>query len=806
MQSQINRYQLQHCIIQCKWKIPSFLLIIIFLSGCTATRFLNENESFYTGSKIKVESEGRIPGHKNLVNKLEPYLLPEPNSTILGSRPAVWFYFIAGTPKKKKGFKNFIKTKLGKPPVLISDVAPKMITKTLETEVNNNGFFGSTVSYEVKTKHKKSEILYIINLKRPFRLRNIDYTSIDSSNLNFYDAVVKGSLLKEKQRYKLERLQQDQARVEETAKNNGFYYFDDRYLLFDADSTVGKRSVDVALHLERNTPSNIMKTYRVRNITIFPNYNLVTDSVKTKYDTLHIDGFNYIDNTKTFIPHIITDVINVLPDSLYRRINHEYTLSRLMSLKTFKFVNIKFTESRFDSASLDAKIYLTPLLKRSLRAQVDGVSKSNNFVGPGFEITATNRNLFRGAEMLQLKVNGAYEWQLSRQQASALNSIEFGSSVSLFFPRFVAPIRIRNRSTKYLPQTQIRLGTNFQQRVQYFRLSSFNAAYGYTWRETTYKTHELFPVDISFVKSSKTSEAFDALLQQNPTLANSFQNQFIVGSRYSFVLNTQLREDIVTKYEEKGSRKSNFYFNGTIDLSGNIINSIQNLANPNVEPHEVLGSPYSQYLILSTDLRYYYQLNKKSKLATRLFMGSGFAYGNSKNLPYIKQFASGGSNSLRAFPARSVGPGTYNVRTDPNINTNTYFIDQRGDIKLEANAEYRFDIYKGLKGAVFVDAGNIWSRKEDDSVLVDIDTTPRLIQPRPGSKFSKDFLSEIAVGTGVGVRYDFSFFILRLDVAFPLRKPYLDPKERWVFNQIDFGSNAWRKQNLIFNIAIGYPF
>ncbi len=523
MQKQSRPYRFNFSKIPFRRNGVQMFLLLFFLSGCTATRFLKENESFYTGYKIKIQSEGRIRGQKNLVSKLDEYILPKPNKTVLGSRPAVWFYFIAGTPKKKRGIGNFIKTKLGSPPVLLSHTTPQNTAKTLETEVNNNGYFRSSVSYEIKTKRKKSNIVYTINLERPYQLQNIDYTSIDSSNLNFYSAVVRASLLKEKQRYQLERLQKDQARVEEVAKNNGYYYFDDRYLLFDADSSIGKRNVDVKLHFEWNTPSHMMRAYRVRNVNIFPNYNLVTDSTAASYDTIKIEGFNYIDNAKTFRPNIITDVINVTPDSLYKRIHHEYTLSRLMSLKTFKFVNIKFSENPIDSASLDANIYLTPLLKKSVRMQVEGVSKSNNFVGPGIELTFTNRNLFRGAEMLQLKLNGAYEWQISRQQSGALNSIEFGSSVALYLPRFVAPIRIRNRSTKYLPQTQFKIGTNFQQRLQYYRLTSFNAAYGYTWRETTYKTHELFPIDISFVKSSKTSAEFDALLAQNPTLPIHFK-------------------------------------------------------------------------------------------------------------------------------------------------------------------------------------------------------------------------------------------------------------------------------------------
>jgi hypothetical protein len=312
------------------------------------------------------------------------------------------------------------------------------------------------------------------------------------------------------------------------------------------------------------------------------------------------------------------------------------------------------------------------------------------------------------------------------------------------------------------------------------------------WRETTLKTHELFPVDVSFVKPSKTSVEFEDLLEQNPSLANSFQDQFIPGLNYSFTLNTQLREDIAHKYEPKSRRRSDFYLNTTVGLAGNLLKLVQSMSSDR-EVDEFFGLPYSQYIRAEIDFRYYLQLDRHQKLATRLSIGTGYAYGNSTYMPYIKQFAVGGSNSLRAFPARSVGPGTYNVRTDSLYTSSTYFIDQRGDVKIEGSVEYRFDIIKALKGAVFVDGGNIWLLKEDVN--------------RPGGKFNKDiFLGELAVGTGVGLRYDFGFFVLRLDVATPLRKPYLEKGDRWVVDEIDLGSREWRRENLILNIAIGYPF
>ncbi len=769
------------------------LVSILLLTSCTATKFLKEDESFYTGATIKINAQERIGGQKRLINTLEPYILPQPNHVILGSRPAVWFYYIAGTPKKKKGFRNFVQNKLGTPPVLLSDATPQKSAAMLEMEVNNNGYFRSTVQYEVKTKRKKSNVVYTVNLQPPYHLRNINYTVLDSTKIRFIDAIKTGSLLKKEQRFRLDYLKKEKERIEEVAKNNGYYYFDDRYLRFDADSTVGNKMVDVVLTFQRNIPANAKQVYTVKDVNVFPNYTLANDSILIKRDTLHIDGFNYIDSDHTFRPKIITDVINVRPDSMYRRINHEYTLSRLMGLKTFKFVNVKFTESKTDSSSLDANIYLTPLLKKSMRLEGQGVSKSNNFVGPGLGLTFTNRNFLRGAEMFQFKVNGAYEWQISRQQSGALNAIEFGVEAGLSAPRFISPVRIPYRSAKYLPQTQFKISYNLQQRLQYYRLTSVNIAYGYTWRETTLKTHELFPADISFVKSSHTSQAFEDLLANNPTLANSFQNQFIVGSRYSFTYNSQMREDIVGKFEASENGKSDIYFNAAVDVAGNLLQLLHSINPPTEAPYQMLGSPYSQFARINLDFRYYLQFNKKSKLAARFTFGTGYAYGNSENLPYIKQFSVGGSNSLRAFPARSVGPGTYNVRTDSAVTSSTYFIDQRGDIKIESNVEYRFDIMKSLKGAFFFDAGNIWLWREDPS--------------RKGGKFNKDtFLTEFAVGTGAGLRYDFNFFVLRFDVAFPLRKPYLPETERWVLNQIDFGSKDWRKQNLILNIAIGYPF
>lgn len=768
------------------WKA---ILVLIFFAGCSATKFLKEGQTFYTGAEIKFETDRRVWGKKNLENELELYLRPKPNTTILGSRPGVWLYFIAGTPEKKTGFRNFIKNKLGHPPVLLEDVIYSRTAKMLEGAVNNKGYFKSEVKSSVWSKNKKSGVIYTVTLFPPYRYRNITYPKgRDSTYVSVLKDLYENSTLEEGDRYDLEKLKNEQERIEKEVENFGFYYFDDRYLIFEADSTEGKKQVDLRLRLEPGIPDRAKIIYRFKNVNVWSEYTLSHGTFSVLRDTIRIDEFNYFGDRNNFRPEIITRVINIKPGNVYTRTDHDLTISHLMDMGTFKFVNVKFQP--VDSALLNADIYLTPLKKKSIRMEVQAVSKSNNFVGPGISATFTNRNFLGGAELFQLKLNTAYEVQVSSRLPDPLNAFEIGIETSLAIPRFITPVRINYNSKRYLPKTMFALGFNLQNRVGYFRINSFNARYGYNWRETPAKSHELFPVDLNFIKTDKISPEFAVTLERNPLLANSFSNQFIIGTRYSYILNTQFRNEQTEQFTNQEFKSSGIYFNGNIDIAGNLIHAIQKLNKSAEAPYKLFGSPYSQYVLGDLDFRYYWQIDQQNMLATRFVVGAGYPYGNSTTLPYIKQFSVGGSNSIRAFPARTVGPGTFNFRTDSTLGQ---FVDQRGDIKLEGNIEYRFEIVGILDGAVFADAGNIWLWRKDES--------------RPGGEFDHDtFLQQLAVGTGVGVRFDFNFFVLRLDIAFPLRKPYLPKHDRWVFDQIDFGSPTWRSENLIFNIAIGYPF
>lgn len=796
-----------------RWAVKGFGLVFFGLSiyGCTATSFLKEGESFYGGHEINFDTQGKRIGRKKVLRtELDEYVRPKPNKKFLGMRPSVWFYYIARTPRKEKGgLKNFIKNKLGSPPVFFTEAKPDRTAKTLNSQLNNEGYFQSEVSHTTTVKKHETIVNYNVILPRPYRLDTIRYpTPKDSVYAPILRKVREASLLKERQRFDLERMQAEQSRIEKELKNVGFYYFDDRYLIFEADSTTGKRKVNVRLRLENGIPPKARRIYKINDINIYSSYNLSIDSAVRSSYAQEVDGYNYIDSAGNFRPSVITRVINFKEGNIFRREDYDFTLHHLMGLGVFKFVNIKFSEVHPDSALLNTNIYLTALKKKSIRAEVQGVSKSNNFVGPGLSFTFRNRNFLGGAELFQLKLNTAYEVQVGGQtEGEALNAFEVGLESSLTVPRFIAPFGIDYSSRKFIPKTVFKAGINVQNRVGYFRLNSFNLGAGYNWMETEAKTHELFPIDISYVRTDKESAEFIKQLEENPVLASSFENQFIIGTRYSYTRNTQLAEDPLEKFEERTFRPHNFYFNGNVDVAGNLFYAIQRQFNKSSElPLTIFKQPYAQYVKGDIDFRHYWQFDIHNKLATRLIVGAGYAYKNAPVMPYIKQFSIGGSNSIRAFPARSLGPGTYDVRTDPTLDSvNTQFIDQRGDIKLEGNIEYRFDMVKFLKGAVFVDAGNIWLLQRQDSLGADDPNDPTE-DTRKGGRFHMDtFLKELAVGTGFGLRFDFSFFVLRLDTAFPLRIPS-QTDDPWVIDDIDFGSSTWRKNNLIFNIAIGYPF
>ena len=753
--------------------------------SCSPTRYLEEGQVLYTGSDVKIEAREETGDERDLRKALEETVYPEPNARFLGTfRHRLWFYNIAGEVEKKKGFRHWLKNKLGEPPVLLGDVDRDHIRDLMTTRLYNQGYFQPLVSYSTQKKGKKAEVVFTAEIHRPYRIDSVIYPPDTTELLRLVIEGRKDTWLNPGNIYSLEDIRRERERIKSYLLDHGYYRFSPDFLYFQADSTISGHQVRLYLRLKESIPRKNLVKYRVEDIYLYPNYSL-DDSLSTSCeDTLYPGNIVYISRKKRFRPEEVLRHIFLEPGKFYDRKAHQKTLSRLIGVNTFRYVNILFEDrGAIDSIGhLDAYIYLTPYKIHSVNAELKGMTKSNNFVGPGLELSYKNLNIFRGTEQLTLSANGSWETQIGGSQED-LNSYEFGFNARLQYPRLETPFSLDYRNSRFVPRTFINLGYSFRHRVRYYSAHSLNAGFGYSWKENPRKQHDLTVLSVEYYQLGRTTEKFDEIVSQNAYLSSSFEDQFILGPRYTWTYNDRVVEEL----------RNNFFFQGRVDLSGILLEEIMKgaraVSGTDFNTQKIFGINYAQYFKIEGDARFYQNLNDNNQLAYRLVCGLGFPVGNSETLPYSKQFYAGGTNDIRAFRARELGPGSYHP---PDTADAGIFIEQTGDIKLEANVELRFGIVSFLEGAVFLDAGNVWLMES--------------FEDRPGAQFHlSDFYKEIAVGTGLGLRADFSFLVLRLDLAFPLRKPYLPEGERWVVDEI-FGYKGWAGQNLVLNIAIGYPF
>lgn len=758
-----------------------FIITCLFFAACSGYRYLPPGEKLYKGAEIKLESKEKIKNNKGFIKTTaENAIQPKPNKSFLGMYPKVWMYLSAGEEPKGK-FKKWLKKK-GNEPILISSIKPGSTSAIIDSKLFNIGIFKSTTEFKIVEKKHSSKVIYTSHIHVPYIIKAFSYFISDDSISRIILKDQDHSFIKPGEDYNLDKLKAERNRIDILLKNNGYFYFNPDYLIFKADTSEVNHDVSFRLTLKDSIPKKAITVYRINNVYIDQEYSLNEEGLDTTQEITKYENviFRGKESEMKIRPKVILRSVYLKKSEVYSRQNHNITLNRLMTMGNFKFVSVKFSDSDTSAPGyLDVKILMTPMPKRTFRAEMDLVTKSNNYTGPRLNLSFQNRNTFNGAELLNLNLAGSFETQFSGQNKN-LYSYSLNPQVELYFPRFVVPFKIRTTSL-YVPKTRISLSYNYLKRVNYFDMRTFQFIYGFKWKQNLKKEHELNPINISYTSIANKSILFTELLAANPFLKKSYEEQFIPGGSYSFTYNEQVMPE----------KKIQYYLHLATEVSGNSFSLAKIIAGEKISsehPASVIGSVYSQYAKLSLDGRAYYNFRNKNKIAIRTFAGMGKPYGNSSLLPYTKQFFSGGPNSIRAFHINSVGPGTFHQNAD-----NRGFLQLGGDIKLETNAEFRFNIFRFLKGAVFTDAGNIW-----------------LLRSNPANNVSSisasHFYNEFAVGAGVGLRVDLSFFILRFDLATPLRKPWLEENNRWVIDQISFGNPSWRSENLILNVAIGYPF
>lgn len=761
-------------------KIAAFALACSIFANCSNTRYLKPGQNLYKGAEVKInpDTAGKIDNEKQVKKELEAKTRPRPNKSILGLKPKLLIYNLAGEPKKPKGIRNWLRNKVGEPPVLMSEVKLKYNNDVLKSYLISQGYLQAEVTGDTVIKRRRGKAIYTANTGIRYKINEVTFPPDTGDLTHVINQNKNKTLLKSGDFYDLETYKNERIRIDNDLKESGYFYFSPEHLILQVDSTIGKNLVNVNVRIKTIAPEASLKPYTIRDINIFPSYHLRRDSILRRLEPLKYNDFNIYDNRNTYKPRVFDRLVFFKKGERYNRKDHNQSLNRMVNLGAFQDVRVEFLPiDSFKNSQLDLNIYLTPLRKNSLTFSVTGTQKSNNFIGSELKVTQTTRNIFRGAEQLDVSASGGFETQYSGQ-TKGINSYSLTGEAKLTFPRFIVPFYKPKSTNAFIPKTITSLSYQLLSRDTVYKLNSFKGQYGYNWKENQFKEHNFFPASINLVTAAKNKDSvvLRNLFNQNPGLEYTLQDQFIIGSNYNFTYTNQMQE----------RRRNNLYFFGGLETSGNLWGLF--VPKNNAGNRELFNVALTQFVRVETDLRNYYKINPGVIWANRLNLGYGYAYGGSTSLPFVRQFFAGGTNDIRAFRARSLGPGTYQIP-----NNNAGFADQGGDIKMMLNSELRFKLVSILHGAAFVDAGNIWLRKEDTN--------------RPGSQFKlKNSLDELAVGTGVGLRVDATIFVIRLDGAFPIRKPYLPSGQRWVINDIDFGNKNWRRDNLVLNIGIGYPF
>lgn len=760
----------------------SFFCLLFF--SCSTTKKLTDGEVLYTGvKKMKIETPPKLKLKGPEKSALTSPMSYPPNNPLFA--PYVRSPFPIGLwvynwhIKKEKGLKWWLYRKLAKEPVLISDVQPELRLKMVENNMKDFGFFGLESRYEIiprKRNPKKAKISYWVKLPDPFRYSSVDLWGWKGQMDSLVRQSMRFSLLKAGEQYDVNVLEQERQRISDILRNRGYYYFQPQYIEFLADTTRRHGEVDLRIGLKQGIPEVAFHPYTIRNVDVSLFGNDDSDRRDTlEYDRLQMD----YSPPQTLKPKILSQAVKVRPGQLYTARRQNRTQSGIVQLGVFKFVNL--TINPVDTSygrKLDYKISADYALPIETEVEVDIASKSNNLLGPGLILSLNNKNMFKRAETFSLKLTGAYEWQVggektTKGRSGLINSYELGVNLNLSVPRLLVPGFLKSGKDRQ-ERTHFQIGTDFLNRHSYFRMISFWGSATYDFNSSRRNYHSVVPFKLNYTHLLRTSHEFDSTLNKNPAIALSFKDQFIPSMSYTYTF------DRAVTYRNP----NRLFWQTSITQAGNIISGIQYLAGKRGEGREILGNRYSQFLKLTSEIIKYRQVSENSQVAMRLMGGIGYAYGNSRVMPYSEQFYIGGANSIRAFQIRSIGPGSYH----PEKRSVTAYLDQTGDIKLEGNIGYRFKIAGRLNGAVFVDAGNVWLlRKEKE---------------RSGGEFRlKDLWREIALGTGFGLRYDITYIVIRADLGVALHAPYNTGKPGY-FNirNYDF------RDGLVLNLAIGYPF
>lgn len=788
------------------------LLLTVFLwTSCNITKTVPKGQYLLRENTLKVKSDKLVTRKGELKENLERLIIQKPNyytGIPLIHIPTKLLLYNLNPSKYEKNTENFqLKSKTVERPVIYDSLSVEKSAQNMRSYLINQGYFYSKVQDTVIFKRKKAYVTYKVNTGTGYLVNKVDYqTGIDDSTIKriVNDAADKTVFSKGKE-FTFSLFDEERERLASLLRNNGYYKFSQENISFELDTanksffqnaenpiegaisfiltqkSKKRPTCDIKVIVTRDDEPDSYKRFGISRVEIYPDYEGYRDirdssllvkelsNVKVKYH-------NYYVRENVLIKHNY-----IFPGNYFSEADYDRTINQLSDLGIFQYVRVTLREDTGSSkGNLVCRIEMQRNKQYYFGPSIEFSNGSTYILGSSVGVTFRNINLARGANLLTISANGGVELNDTTKPVGNQFYIQtryYGLNASLDFPKFIAPFAAHAFTNTNIPHTIIGVGTNVLERVEYFTLINDNINFSYNWHESPTKTWTLSPAFVNIIKLPTVSENFRKRLDTNQFLRNSYKENFIEGENISFTYSDQ---------DKKGSHNFSFV-RLSFEEAGALLSGISKFGS------SLHDTDFAQYYKFDFDLQHQFTF-RHSKIALRLDGGVGIPYGGANTLPYIKQYYVGGPYSLRGWQVRTLGPGS-SFDTSGNA-----FIDRTGDIKLEFMGEYRFDIaqlfagFIKMNGAIFTDAGNIWLARES--------------QNYPGGNFDiKRLGQDIAADAGAGLRFDIATFItLRLDTAFPIKKPYLSANNGWVIKDVDLSNPNWRANNLVINVAIGYPF
>ncbi len=748
--------------------------LMLISAACSTTRRIPEGEQLYTGLKGVVYTPDTARIVPEVSSAIHDAVDVPPNNywKLLGWHYpfplGLWVY--NNWPNPKSGLRHWLYEKLARDPVLVSDVRPEARVKMIDGMLDDNGYFRGSTSYELLPgkNPRKAKIRYTVNPGPAFVIDSVELLPDTTHLTHLIDSLARTDrYLSSRTRYSTDSLSAARVRITNSLRNRGYYFFRPDYIEYLADSVMRPTHITLRLDLASNIPSWAARRYRTGRTTVVINRyrgRQTPDTVEMRPDLTLIQM-----QPTRLRRQIIPECVTFRKGRVFSVRNMNRTQTYLARLGILRSINIDVVpDTTAAEPTLDTRVECTFDAPLEVSLEVNASSKSNSYIGPGLSVGLTNHNVFGGGEQLGVRLTGSYEWQTGSGRRSIFNSYEVGLTGSLAFPRMLAP-KFIPRSRYQLNWTRFTLNADLLNRPHFFKMAQFNAAVSYDWRLRRHVSNTLTLFKLTYTNLMHTTADFDSIMAANPAVAQSFQSQFIPQMIYTYTYDRQLNP------------ADNINFTFSVQEAGNIFWGLWRACGKRGEKR-LFGTPFSQFVKGQAQVVWNRRLWGDHHLVSRVAIGAEHAYGNSTQVPYAEQFYVGGANSIRAFTVRSLGPGSYHAPSD----TPDDYFDQTGTFKLEANVEYRFPIAGPLHGAAFLDAGNVWLLKADPA--------------RPGGALrGSTFLRDIALGTGVGLRFDISMLVIRADLGIGIHAPY-NTGHGGYYNMESFG------KSLAFHLAIGYPF